>query len=85
MGDPLGTAVRGAVRVEVASSPSGRRRYQLCTLALTPIADGVEHPRIEVEVVVDTRHWPTVGQLLPARVAVSDPSVVEVNWDALAR
>lgn len=83
--DPLTDAVRGTVRVLDASEPEGRARYQECRLELLAEAPGVPPTRVETAVVTSRRYWPRVGAVLPARVSVSDPSVVDVDWDALAR
>lgn len=83
--DPLADAVAGTVTVVSASEPVGRARYQECTLELRPSAPGVADTVIHSAVVTSRRYWPRVGAVLPARVSVSDPQHIDVDWDALAR
>lgn len=84
-GDPMAGAVPGTVTVLSASEPTGRARYQECTVELSAEAPGIGPAVVRTGVVTTRRHWPTVGAVLPARVSVSTPTVVDVDWDALAR
>ena len=84
-GDPLGDAVPGHVVIVSASEPHGRARYQPCSLDVIAEAPGVERIRVSTEVVTSRRHWPRVGDLLPARISVSHPERMDIDWDALAR
>ncbi|QKJ18972.1 hypothetical protein [Microbacterium hominis] len=83
--DPLADAVRGTVRVVAASEPAPRGRYQECRLDVIAEATGVPPTPVSTAVVTRRRYWPQVGQVLPARVSVSNPTVIDVDWDALAR
>ncbi len=84
--DPLADADDGAVRVVGITDPAGRRRYQEATITVVPIVAGVAGERLTMtEMVFDRRYWPAEGRVLPARISRSDPSVIEVDWDALAR
>jgi hypothetical protein len=82
--DPLADAVAGSIRILSASEPGPRGRYQECQLEVLAEGPGVEPTRVSTAVVTTRRHWPRVGAVLPARVSVSDPRVLDVNWDALA-
>ncbi len=84
-GDPMADAVPGRVRVDAVSDAAARGRYQQCRVEVTAHADGIPPTASVIEIVIDTRHWPRVGQVLPARISPSDPRVLEVNWDALRR
>ncbi|MEZ3162226.1 hypothetical protein AB1K54_17060 [Microbacterium sp. BWT-B31] len=84
-GDPMADAVRGRARVTDASPPAGRGRHQECRVTLEVEADGVSARAVEQVVVLDRRYWPVVGTALPARVSLSHPDAVEVDWDALGR
>lgn len=83
--DPLADAVPGTVRVLAASDRAARGRYQECTLELEVTAPGVDGVIAHTAVVTSAAHWPTVGQVLPARVSPTRPDVPDVDWDALAR
>ncbi|WP_137845192.1 hypothetical protein [Microbacterium sp. 2FI] len=84
-GDPLADAVRGHVRVVSASEPTGRARYQACNLDVVVEAAEIPPVTVSTEVVTTRKHWPRVGMILPARISVSDPTHMDVDWDALAR
>lgn len=81
--DPLADAVRGRIRVVSTTDAVGRRRYQECRITATAEGPGIAPTPIVLEVVIDRRHWPQRGQVLPARISVSDPTAVDVFWDAL--
>lgn len=83
--DPLADAVRGAVRVVSASERVGRARYQACELEVVTTTGGIPETRISTEVVTTAKYWPRVGSTLPALISRSDPSRIEIDWDALAR
>ncbi|MEV8266915.1 hypothetical protein [Microbacterium sp. NPDC076911] len=83
--DPLADAVRGSVLVISVSEPVGRARYQACQLDVVASAEGVPATRVTTEVVTSRQFWPEVGAVLPARVSVSDPHCIEIDWDALAK
>lgn len=83
--DPLADAVRGRVRIVSASERTGRARYQPCTLEVVTQADGIPETRVQTEVVTSAKYWPRVGSVLPALISPSDPTHIEVDWDALAR
>ncbi|MEV8359502.1 hypothetical protein [Microbacterium sp. NPDC076895] len=84
-GDPLADAVRGTVRVVSASDREGRARYQACQLEVVTTTAGIPETRISTEVVTSAKYWPRVGSTLPALISPSDPTHIEINWDALAR
>jgi hypothetical protein len=83
--DPMADAVPGLVRVVSASEPASRGRYQECRLELIAEAPGIPHTTVATSVVTRPQTWPRVGMRLPARISVSRPTAVEVDWDALAR
>lgn len=83
-GDPLADAVNGTVMIVSVSEPVGRARYQACSLEVLAEAPGIEPVRVATEVVTSRRHWPRVGQTLPARISVTQPQNVDIDWDALA-
>ncbi|MDZ8201169.1 hypothetical protein RZO50_06565 [Microbacterium sp. SSW1-59] len=85
IGDPLAGAARGTATVLTASAPEGRSRYQECRITLRAEAEGLEPAVVETAVVVDRRHWPRAGIVLPARISRTHPGTVDVTWDALAR
>ncbi|WP_448231102.1 hypothetical protein [Microbacterium lacticum] len=82
-GDPLADAVPGRIRVDAVSDAAPRPRYQECRLEATVEAPGVPPAPVVLEVVIDNRFWPRVGQVLPARVPPADPAALEVEWEAL--
>ena len=84
-GDPLADAVRGHVMIASVSEPIGRARYQACTLEVVAEAPGIEPVRVTTEVVTSRKHWPRVGEVLPARISTSQPERMDIDWDALAR
>lgn len=84
-GDPLGDAVRGRVRVVAVSAPTGRRRYQECTVELAVTADGAPPHTLTQVVVLPRSAWPKVGDVLVAAVSPSRPDALEVDWSPLAR
>lgn len=84
-GDPMADAVRGTVRITAASAPEGRSRYQECRVDLLAEAPGLEARTVSTVVVVDRRAWPTIDQVLPARISRSRAEAVDVDWNALAR
>ena len=84
-GDPLGDAVAGHVRIVSVSEPVGRARYQACALEVEAEAPGIEPTRASTEVVTSRDHWPRLGAVLPARISVSHPQRMDIDWDALAR
>lgn len=83
--DPLADAVTGTVRLVAVSAPSGRGRYQEATLELVAEASGIESRVIHTAAVFDTRAWPTVGLVLPARISRGHAEALEVDWSALPR
>ncbi len=83
--DPLADAVPGLVRVVAVSDPAPRGRYQECRLELVAEAAGMAPTTVHTSVVTRPRTWPRVGMSLPARISASQPTAVEVDWDALAR
>ncbi|GAA1953446.1 hypothetical protein [Microbacterium aquimaris] len=85
IGDPMAGAVRGTVTVITVSAPEGRARYQECALALRAEAEGLAAEIVETVAVIDRRHWPRIGAVLPARISRTHPGTVEVDWDALSR
>lgn len=84
-GDPLADAVAGRLRIDAVSEPVSRRRYQECRIEGTAEAPGIPPTPVVIEVVIDRRYWPRVGQVLPARISRADPSAFDVGWDALRR
>lgn len=84
-GDPLADAVRGRVRVVAVSAPTGRRRYQECTVELAVTASGAPPHAITQVVVLPRSAWPKVGDVLVAAVSPSRPDALEVDWSPLAR
>lgn len=84
-GDPLADAVRGRVRVIAVSAPTGRRRYQECTVELTVTAGGAPPHTLTQVVVLPRSAWPKVGDVLVAAVSPSRPDALEVDWSPLAR
>lgn len=84
-GDPMADAVRGRVRIDAVSEVAARGRYQQCRVEATVEAPGIDPTATVIEVVIDRRYWPEVGQVLPARISPSNPQVLEVSWDALRR
>lgn len=84
-GDPIADAVSGSVVVISVSERRGRARYQECRLDVSVDAPGIEPITVTLEVVTTARSWPVVGAVLPARVSRSQPSRIDVDWDALAR
>ena len=83
--DPMADAVAGSVRVVAASEPQGRARYQECAVDLIADAAGVDAAAVATAVVLPRTVWPRVGDVLPARISVSDPQHLEVDWNALTR
>lgn len=84
-GDPLADAVRGRVRVIAVSAPTGRRRYQECTVELAVTAGGAPPHTLTQVVVLPRSAWPKVGDVLVAAVSPSRPDALEVDWSPLAR
>lgn len=84
-GDPIADAVWGTVVVVSVSERTGRARYQECRLEVSVDAPGIEPITVPLEVVTTARFWPVVGAILPARVSRSQPSRIDVDWDALGR
>lgn len=82
-GDPMADAVRGRIRIDAVSDAAARGRYQQCRVEATAEAPGIPPTPTVIEVVIDKRHWPRVGQMLPARISPSNPQVLEVGWEAL--
>lgn len=83
--DPLADAVSGAVIVVSVSEPAPKGRYQECRLELVTEAPGVAPATVTTSVVTRPKHWPRPGMRLPAQISASRPSIVDVDWDALAR
>ena len=83
-GDPLADAVRGTVRVVSASDRVGRARYQACQIEVVTTTTGIPETQVSTEVVTSAKYWPRVGSTRPALISRSDPSRIEINWDALA-
>lgn len=81
--DPMADAVTGRARVEDASDPVGPARYQECEVTLTVEAPGIPPTSVRMSLVFPRRVWPRVGDVLPARISASDPTVAEVDWDRL--
>lgn len=79
----LGTPWAGTARILSASAPSGRRRYQACTVELELAAAGFAGATASAEVVVDTRYWPRPGTVLPARFSRTLPRTLDVDWERL--
>lgn len=84
-GSPMGTAVDGRIHIQSVSEPSGRSRFQDCRVEVAVDGPGIAPAIVTVEVVLDRRHWPAAGTVLPARISRSDPRVMDVDWDRLAR
>lgn len=84
-GSRLADAVPGRVTIVAVPPSEGRRRYQECRIELLAEASGIEPRTVVMAVVFDTRRWPTVGRVLPARISVRHHDALDVNWDALAR
>lgn len=82
-GGPMADAVPGRVRIDAVSAAAARGRYQSCRVEMTAQGPGIPPTVSVIEAVIDKRHWPRVGQMLPARISVSNPHVLEVGWDAL--
>lgn len=82
-GDPMADAVRGRIRIDGVTDAERRPRYQECRIDATAEAPGIPSTPVTLEVVIDRRYWPRVGQTLPARISASRPTVLEVSWDAL--
>ncbi|MDE0547063.1 hypothetical protein [Microbacterium sp. C7(2022)] len=85
LADPMADAVSGHITIVAASAPTGRSRYQECALEVIARAPGVPDTTVHTAVVTSRKYWPTVGAVLPARVSVSAPENIDVDWDALAR
>lgn len=83
--DPLADAVRGRVRIVAASERAPRGRYQPCQVEVITDTEGIPPTTVHTEVVTSAKYWPRVGMVLPALISPSDPTHLEVNWDALAR
>lgn len=79
----LGAPWTGTARILSATPPSSRRRYQTCTVEVALAAQGFEGATASVEVVVDTRYWPTTGTVLPARFSRTLPRTIDVDWERL--
>ncbi|GAA3629485.1 hypothetical protein GCM10022200_10180 [Microbacterium awajiense] len=84
-GDPMAESVAGTVTVLSASEPAPRGRFQECALELLAEAPGVDERIVQTAVVTRPQSWPQVGQVLPARVSVSHPGAIDVDWDALGQ
>ncbi len=84
-GDPMAESVAGTVTVVSASDPAPRGRFQECALELLVEALGVDDRIVRTAVVTRPQSWPRIGQVLPARVSVSHPGAIDVDWDALGR
>ncbi len=82
--DPLAGAVRAEVVVVSVSERAPRGRYQECQLEVSVIHDPAPATPVSTAVVTDAAHWPRVGMRLPARVSRTDPSIIEIDWDALS-
>lgn len=81
--DPMADAVAGRARVVSAPEPVGRARYQECDVELVVDGPGIPATTVRMAVVFPRRIWPSVGDVLPARISASDPGTVEVNWEPL--
>lgn len=81
--DPLQGAVAGTVTIRSISGAHPRPRYQEAELELLAEAPGHGPVVVHTHVVLDSRHWPTVGTVLPARIPPGDPVAIEINWDSL--
>ena len=76
------------LRRKLGGGVIGTRRgfgYFACQLELMTESADVAPTLVSTEVVTRRKWWPVVGQRLPARIAKSQPSRMDVNWDALAR
>lgn len=82
---PMADALHGTIRIVALSEPKGRAGYQVCTMDLLLEAAELDPEPLTTEVVLDRRHWPTVGMVLRARISRRRPRMIDVNWDALAR
>ena len=81
--DPLRGAVAGTVTIRSISEARPRPRYQEAELELLAHAPDHEPVIVRTHVVLDSRHWPTVGTVLPARIPFDEPAAIEINWDTL--
>jgi len=81
----MADAFRGTVTILSLSAPSGRGRYQSCTMDLLLEAPGLETETTSTVAVLDRRSWPDVGTVLRARISRKRPRMLEVDWDMLAR
>lgn len=82
---PDGTAVDGSIRIQSISEPVGRSRFQDCRLEVAVDGPGIVPAIVTMDIVLDRRHWPEVGTVLPARISRADPRVIDADWDVLAR
>lgn len=83
--DPMIDARPGSVTVLSVTDPVGRSRYQECTVELRTAGDGIPDAQVTTAIVLPRKVWPRVGDILPARISASDPSHLEVDWEALTR
>lgn len=83
--DPMAGAAQGTATILAIAEPRGRGRFVECDVTLGLAAPGLAAATVRTEVVLDRRHLPPTGAVLPARISRSHPGVVEVDWDALAR
>lgn len=81
--DPLAGAIHGEVVVVSASERAARGRYQECQVEVDVESAEGAHGRVSTSVVTDAAHWPRVGVRLPARISRVDPTVIEIDWEAL--
>ena len=83
-GSPMADAIAGTIRIVSLSPPKGWLRYQACEMDLILEGPGLDREPLTTEVILDRRHWPTVGMVLRARISQRQPRMIDVNWDALA-
>ena len=83
--DPLADAVATTVRIVSVSSPQGRGRYQEASVEFAVTASGTEPRTVRSAFVFDRSSWPTAGSVFPARVSVSDPDAIDIDWSSLER
>lgn len=78
--DPMAGAERGTVEILAIGEPAARPRYQEARIELRADAPGREPVILRTHVVLDRKHWPTVGTKLPARIPPGD-SLTEISID----
>ncbi len=81
--DPMADAVSGRATVVCVDEPGGRGRYREHVVVVLAEGPGIPLTSVEQRLVFDTRKPPAPGIVLPARISVSDPQVLEVNWESM--